>query len=98
MFMGWEMGVNLRTFCWVVCFFLLTVGLACPVLAELGPTRPEAIQREIDRLRVHYTDEHPDIQRLLRHLEKAKARENAEKARQDQREKLENKKNETNQN
>ncbi|WP_156360714.1 hypothetical protein [Dethiosulfatarculus sandiegensis] len=74
----------------VVCFWLLITALPYPARAEIGSTKPEAIQKEIDRLRIHYTDEHPDIQRLLRHLEKARAQQEAEKARQEQREKLRN--------
>jgi polysaccharide chain length determinant protein (PEP-CTERM system associated) len=38
-----------------------------------GESSPEAIKKEIERLRVFYTDNHPDIQRLKRHLLKAEA-------------------------
>lgn len=34
---------------------------------------PEGIKKRIEELRVFYTDDHPDIQRLLRHLKKAEA-------------------------
>lgn len=38
-----------------------------------GETDPEAIKAKIEKLRVFYTDDHPDIQRELRHLRKAEA-------------------------
>ncbi len=36
-------------------------------------TEPEAIKREIEKLRVLYTENHPDIQRMQGHLAKAEA-------------------------
>ncbi|MBU1276034.1 MAG: hypothetical protein KJ720_11710 [Proteobacteria bacterium] len=41
---------------------------------------PEGIKKRIGELRVFYTDDHPDIQRLLRHLRKAEALEAAKEA------------------
>ncbi|KIX13280.1 GumC family protein [Dethiosulfatarculus sandiegensis] len=39
----------------------------------ISESSPQAIKKEIARLRVFYTDNHPDIQRLKRHLLKAEA-------------------------
>jgi len=41
---------------------------------------PEGIKKRIEELRVFYTDDHPDIQRLLRHLKKAEALEATKEA------------------
>ncbi|MCB2227448.1 MAG: hypothetical protein KQH53_12285 [Desulfarculaceae bacterium] len=43
---------------------------------------PDGIKKRIESLRVFYTDDHPDIQRLLRHLKKAEALEAEKKARE----------------
>ena len=45
-----------------------------------GETEPKAIKKRIEELRVFYTDDHPDIQRLLRHLKKAEALKAEKKA------------------
>jgi len=45
-----------------------------------GDSSPEAIKKRIEELRVFYTDDHPDIQRLLRHLKKAEALEASKEA------------------
>lgn len=49
---------------------------------EAGESDPTAIKKEIERLRVFYTDDHPDIQRLKRHLRRALALQKAKKARE----------------
>ncbi len=48
-----------------------------------GESNPEGIKKRIEELRVFYTDDHPDIQRLLRHLKKAEALEAEKKAREE---------------
>ena len=45
----------------------------------VGETEPEAIKKEIERLKVFYKGTHPDIQRLQRHLEKAEEQKEAQK-------------------
>ncbi|RJX34623.1 MAG: hypothetical protein C4525_06585 [Desulfarculus sp.] len=47
--------------------------------AAEGETDPEAIKAKVEKLRVFYTDDHPDIQRELRHLRKAEAMARFEK-------------------
>jgi polysaccharide chain length determinant protein (PEP-CTERM system associated) len=48
--------------------------------AQQMDSSPEGIKKRIEELRVFYTDDHPDIQRLLRHLKKAEAMEAEKKA------------------
>lgn len=43
---------------------------------------PEGIKKRIEELRVFYTDDHPDIQRLLRHLKKAEALQSVKEAKE----------------
>ena len=45
-----------------------------------GESNPKAIKEKIERLKVFYTDDHPDIIRLKMHLRKAEAQEEAKKA------------------
>ena len=45
-----------------------------------GESNSKAIKTKIERLKVFYTDDHPDIIRLKRHLRKAEAQEAAKKA------------------
>ena len=45
-----------------------------------GESSTKGIQKRIEELRVFYTDDHPDIQRLLRHLKKAEALEASKEA------------------
>ncbi|MGD9124621.1 MAG: hypothetical protein PVG60_05980, partial [Desulfarculaceae bacterium] len=47
--------------------------------ASAKESHPSAIRNEIARLRVFYTDDHPDIQRLKAHLARAEAAEAARK-------------------
>jgi hypothetical protein len=60
--------------------------LACPLLARADRNEegdPQAIRKEIEKLRIFYTDEHPDIQILKRRLDRAlqnKAKRDQEKA------------------
>lgn len=48
-------------------------GVAATGGGSDGESDPTAIKKQIERLRVFYTDDHPDIQRLKRHLAKAEA-------------------------
>jgi hypothetical protein len=38
---------------------------------NMDSAKPEALQEQLNRLRVFYTETHPDIQRLKRHLKRA---------------------------
>ena len=58
--------------------FLLTILIILPLLlpglagaAQLTSQHPDDIRRELERLKVFYTDQHPDVQRLKRHLQRA---------------------------
>ncbi len=50
--------------------------------AQQMDASPEGIKKRIEELRVFYTDDHPDIQRLLRHLKKAEALQAVKDARE----------------
>jgi len=61
--------------------FCLALG-AAPAGA-IGPgdsSSPEAIQEKLDRLRVFYTEDHPEVLRLKEHLRKARDMEARKKA------------------
>jgi hypothetical protein len=65
---------------------LVCLLLACPLLAHADrdeESDPQAIRKEIEKLRIFYTDDHPDIQILKRRLDRAlqnKAKRDQEKA------------------
>lgn len=64
----------------ITIFLLVCAGIMALMMALPGPLpadeleviRPRDIQREIDRLLVLYTEEHPDVQRLRARLERIK--------------------------
>lgn len=49
----------------------LLLAPAARAAGDYEETTPQAIQAEIQRLRVVYTDDHPDIQILKRRLQRA---------------------------
>ena len=60
----------------------LALGAAAPAGA-IGPgdsASPEAIQKELDRLRIFYTEDHPEVRRLKEHLRKAREMKARQKA------------------
>ena len=59
---------------------LRRIGAATSGGASEGESSAKAIKEKIERLKVFYTDDHPDIIRLKRHLKKAEALEAAKKA------------------
>jgi hypothetical protein len=73
----------------VVILACLLLASPLPALAERdGESNPQAIRKEIEKLRIVYTDDHPDIQILKRRLDRAlrsKAQQDREKAQRQQR-------------
>lgn len=49
---------------------LLGAGL-CPAQTTAEETSVEGLRRELEKYRVLYTEDHPDVQRMKRHLERA---------------------------
>ena len=69
----------LKKWCFVLAV-LAWAALFCaagPAWAQSGDdnSSPEAIEKRIQELRVYYKDDHPEIQRYLRALEKAQENE-----------------------